>query len=436
MSSRLAFQTQLASIMEVLANAAVAEICKLVDDDYAVVSLQMSQCQRENKALKRKLHLLELKMARGNAERRLRESAMNSSRPKVQISTGGGLQGSSPSTDGAFERQVDVALWSGRAATRDATSELILSESIQRKSPGVELVEAEALVVKEEKVEANMSRVVGTQEDVPLIGDDGVLEHVPRGAVGRRPRLEQHNSQSTSSQSQVQSQSHVQIQSQSQSQNSSSSRGVEVSGSSPLLKCELSGSVEGRHSIQEAVNPPRYVDDGSSVLCDSDKHGNSLVEGFFDEPSGGEGEKGRPSCSYSLAAADFPSTSSTMNGWTHYRAAFALPQPFSDGSTAPPRVSKERLFVCSYCGKAFNRPKKVEIHQRVHTGEKPFSCSTCGKMFSEAGNLRKHQRVHTGEKPYSCGMCGRGFAWIRNLKTHQQKSHPEIYTEEENRGHE
>lgn len=98
MSSRLAFQTQLASIMEVLANAAVAEICKLVDDDYAVVSLQMSQCQRENKALKRKLHLLELKMARGNAERRLRESAMNSSRPRVQINTSDRLRGPSPST--------------------------------------------------------------------------------------------------------------------------------------------------------------------------------------------------------------------------------------------------------------------------------------------------------------------------------------------------
>uniref|UniRef100_A0A3Q4BHZ9 C2H2-type domain-containing protein n=1 Tax=Mola mola TaxID=94237 RepID=A0A3Q4BHZ9_MOLML len=92
----------------------------------------------------------------------------------------------------------------------------------------------------------------------------------------------------------------------------------------------------------------------------------------------------------------------------------------------------KELFVCNYCGKAFNRPKKVEIHQRVHTGEKPFSCSTCGKMFSEAGNLRKHQRVHTGEKPYSCEMCGRGFAWIRNLKTHQQKRHPEMSTEELN----
>lgn len=96
MSSRLAFQTQLASIMEVLANAAVAEICKLMDDDYAVVSLQMSQCQRENKSLKRKLHLLELKTARGNAERRLRESAMNGSRARVQIHCGDRLRESSP----------------------------------------------------------------------------------------------------------------------------------------------------------------------------------------------------------------------------------------------------------------------------------------------------------------------------------------------------
>lgn len=85
MSNRLAFQTQLASIMEVLANAAVAEICKLVDDDYAVINLQMSQCQRENKALKRKLHLLELRMARGYAERRIRESSGNRS-SRVQVS--------------------------------------------------------------------------------------------------------------------------------------------------------------------------------------------------------------------------------------------------------------------------------------------------------------------------------------------------------------
>lgn len=116
MSSRLAFQTQLASIMEVLANAAVAEICKLVDDDYAVVSLQMSQCQRENKALKRKLHLLELKMARGNAERRLRESAMNNSRPRVHVTGGDRLResASTPTCPGESKRGgrgAGVRMW-------------------------------------------------------------------------------------------------------------------------------------------------------------------------------------------------------------------------------------------------------------------------------------------------------------------------------------
>ncbi len=258
-----------------------------------------------------------------------------------------------------------------------------------------------------------------------------MVECVPCGAAGQRPSLEQQDTQATSNQSQSQ------IQSSRTRCTGSSSRGVEVSDSSPLLKCELSASVEGRDSLQETMNLHQYIDGGSSdsqfdVLCDNDKSANLLVEEFFDEQSVVEVEGRRPSCSYSMAAADFPSTSSGINGWTRYGPSFPLSQPHSGSSKVQHRTStKERLFVCSYCGKAFNRPKKVEIHQRVHTGEKPFSCSTCGKMFSEAGNLRKHQRVHTGEKPYSCGMCGRGFAWIRNLKTHQQKSHPEIYTEEE-----
>lgn len=428
MSSRLAFQTQLASIMEVLANAAVAEICKLVDDDYAVVSLQMSQCQRENKALKRKLHLLELKMARGNAERRLRESATNSNRPRVQLNTGDRLRESARSTGGVFERQMEMALWSNRAAAGDMVSQTIHSDNIQCKSPDVELVEPDAMLVKEEMVEANMSQAEDMEEDVPLIGDDGVLECVHRGASGQRPSLEEQD---------IQSHTQTQTQVQTCRTRPTGARGVEVSGSSPLLNCELGASVQDRDSLQETVNSQQYIDDGSSDsqfdgLCDNDTSANSLVEEFFDEPSGVEVEGRMPSCSYSMAAADFPSTSTSVNGWAQYSPGFLLSQPGGDSSTAQHRPStKERLFVCSYCGKAFNRPKKVEIHQRIHTGEKPFSCSTCGKTFSEAGNLRKHQRVHTGEKPYSCGLCGRGFAWIRNLKTHQQKSHPEFHSEEE-----
>nr|XP_023835447.1 uncharacterized protein LOC111958422 isoform X2 [Salvelinus alpinus] len=63
----MVFHTQIASIMEVLANSAVAEICKLVDDDYAVFRLEISQSQKENRALRRKLQLQELKVSRERA---------------------------------------------------------------------------------------------------------------------------------------------------------------------------------------------------------------------------------------------------------------------------------------------------------------------------------------------------------------------------------
>ncbi|XP_029604863.1 uncharacterized protein LOC115190948 isoform X5 [Salmo trutta] len=72
-SNVMVFHTQIASIMEVLANAAVAEICKLVDDDYAVFRLEITQSQKENRTLRRKLQQVELKVARERAERTMRE---------------------------------------------------------------------------------------------------------------------------------------------------------------------------------------------------------------------------------------------------------------------------------------------------------------------------------------------------------------------------
>ncbi|XP_031670936.1 zinc finger and BTB domain-containing protein 16-A-like isoform X2 [Oncorhynchus kisutch] len=63
------FQAQIASIMEVLANAAVTEICKIVDDGYAVVHMEMSQSHKDNEFLRRKMKLMELQIARFRAER-------------------------------------------------------------------------------------------------------------------------------------------------------------------------------------------------------------------------------------------------------------------------------------------------------------------------------------------------------------------------------
>lgn len=69
MSKSVHFHSQLASIMEVLANSAVAEICQLVDDGYAVLRLEISRAQSENQALKSKLHLVEVRSRERSVKR-------------------------------------------------------------------------------------------------------------------------------------------------------------------------------------------------------------------------------------------------------------------------------------------------------------------------------------------------------------------------------
>uniref|UniRef100_A0A4W5NS71 C2H2-type domain-containing protein n=1 Tax=Hucho hucho TaxID=62062 RepID=A0A4W5NS71_9TELE len=92
-------------------------------------------------------------------------------------------------------------------------------------------------------------------------------------------------------------------------------------------------------------------------------------------------------------------SASTLNGYTS-------PLTNDSSSNSISRSGgKEKRFPCSFCGKALNYPKQVEIHQRMHTGEKPFGCHQCEKRFSHQHHLKRHKRVHTGEKPYSCPQC-------------------------------
>ncbi|XP_029605038.1 zinc finger protein 852 isoform X2 [Salmo trutta] len=85
MANCMVFHSQIASIMEVLANTAVADICKLVDDDYAVFRLEITQSQKENRTLRRKLQLLEQKVTRERAERTMRERVLGSRPSSVKI---------------------------------------------------------------------------------------------------------------------------------------------------------------------------------------------------------------------------------------------------------------------------------------------------------------------------------------------------------------
>ncbi|XP_077314338.1 uncharacterized protein LOC143934525 [Lithobates pipiens] len=87
---------------------------------------------------------------------------------------------------------------------------------------------------------------------------------------------------------------------------------------------------------------------------------------------------------------------------------------------SPKSFTKERRFVCRFCGKRFQNNSNLIGHERIHTGEKPFECPECGKTFSQKANLTTHQRLHTGERPFVCITCGKGFAQKINLLTHEQ----------------